>query len=77
MVQLLLHFTTFASLDREKSLNNIHTYIHTYVNTYKHDLSRFSIACWTPASRLRRSENFVENMYRYCKGAYCLDFVMH
>ena len=48
MVQLLFHK---SYIDREKSLNNIHTYIHTN----KHDLSPFSIACWTPASRLRCS----------------------
>ena len=32
-----------------------HTYIHMYIPTYPHDLSRISIDCLTPASRLRRS----------------------
>ena len=50
-----LHFdTSFVALHvlvREIIPNTITTYIHTYI----HDLSRISIDCLTPASRLRRS----------------------
>ena len=50
-----LHFdTSFVALHvlvREIIPNTIPTYIHTYI----HDLSRISIDCLTPASRLRRS----------------------
>ena len=56
--------TTLVSLrviGRQKSLKK-HTYVHIYMHTYihtcphtnKHHLSLFSIACWTPVSRLRR-----------------------
>ena len=60
---------SLSARDREISLQNIQTYIdiHTYIHTYMtyictyvhtwtiHDLGPFFIACWTPASRLRRS----------------------
>ena len=45
----------FAKCSRSWDILEKHTYIHTYIHTNKHDLSPFSIACWTPASRLRRS----------------------
>ena len=44
-------FVTLRALVREIIPNTIHTYIHTYL----HNLSRISIDCLTPASRLRRS----------------------
>ena len=54
-----LHFGTslvaLRALVREIIPNTIHTYIHTYIDTYIHDLTRISIDCLTPASRLRRS----------------------
>ena len=51
-----LHFgTSFAALRalvREIIPNTIPSHIHTYIH---HDLSRISIDCLTPDSRLRRS----------------------
>ena len=44
---------------RSLSLKNIHTYIQTHT----HDLSPFSIAHWTPASRLRRSEQLNNEIF--------------
>ena len=44
-------FVTLRALVREIIPNTIHTYICTYI----HDLTRISIDCLTPASRLRRS----------------------
>ena len=48
-------FVALRALVRDKTPNTIHTYIHTYIHIYIHDLTRISIDCLTPASRLRRS----------------------
>ena len=62
-----LHFdTSFVALHtlvREIITNTIHTYIHTYI----HDLSRISIDCLTPASRLRRSASVWKSIVLFNK----------
>ena len=44
-----------TNLDSLSALYREIPFKKTYIHTYKHDLSPFSMACWIPASRLRRS----------------------
>ena len=48
-----ISFVALRALVREIIPNTIHTYPHTHLPTYIHDLTRISIDCLTPASRLR------------------------
>ena len=52
---IIWHHFGFAKCFTSWDILEKHTYKQTYIHTYKHEPSPFHIACWTPASRLRRS----------------------